>query len=182
MDIDADRWLALLDALRDAEAESPPVVDLQNANAALSRARADLEHHRSRGPTGRIDQRQTPEVLATAHARDVAELEQRVATREREAKRIDARIKAASAKRNTLFQLVEGVRAQARLEGILLPGDDSLQPPPMFSSTSVQVPGAPADARSFMTPQPARGNGAGSPPASRTVGGIARGMVERIFS
>jgi hypothetical protein len=61
-----------------------------------------LKRHRSRGPTGRLDQHQTTQVLETALERDLAELERRVADRERDAKRIDARMKAANARRNEL--------------------------------------------------------------------------------
>jgi hypothetical protein len=57
MDIDLDRWQALLAAYANAVDASPPFMLLQEAQGRWSRANADLEDFKARGAVGRRDQR-----------------------------------------------------------------------------------------------------------------------------
>jgi hypothetical protein len=55
--------------------------------------------------------------------------------------------------------------------------------PPMFASTSVHVPEAPAGTPTFLTsPPPSQPGGNGAAPPARTVSGMARSMIERVWS
>jgi hypothetical protein len=179
--LDSNRWRALLEAYRDAQDAGPEFIVLQQAQSALAQARSDLDRHRSRGPTGHADRHTSVDAIEKVFARDIAELQRRVDEQEREVKRIDAKIKSCSARRNTLHQLVEGVRTWSRSQGVVLPGDDAGVVPAGFGAT-VHVAEPPAGTRSFVQ-QPARPSGSGAPPASRAsrVGVVAR-MMERVWS
>ena len=183
-DLDPDRWRALL-AYRDAQDASVPLIVLQDAQAALTQARIDLDRHRSRGPVGHADETMTPQRIEQGFARDIAGLERRVEERDRELKGIDARIQSAAARRNALHDLVEGVRAWAQSHGVALAGDELIRAPLMFSSTSVHVPEAPAGSPTLLaSPPPARPGGNGAPPAARAYRGgvIARMMGGMVMS
>jgi uncharacterized small protein (DUF1192 family) len=142
MDIDLDRWQALLAAYANAVDASPRFMLLQEAQGRWSRANADLEDFKARGAIGRRDQR-NPDI-ELSFKRSVAELEQRLASAAAEVKRIDALQKHAGARRNQLKQLIDGVKACARQQSppIILPGDDDMSMSG-FSATSVHIPTPP---------------------------------------
>ena len=126
MDIDLDRWQALLAAYANSVDASPSFGLLQEAHGRASRARADLEDFKARGAVGRRDQR-NPDMTANFE-RGVAELTQRVEVAAAEVQRISALQQQSSARRNQLNQLIDGVKAWARQQSppIILPGDDDM--------------------------------------------------------
>ena len=147
MDLDRDRWLALLTAYRNARDEGPALLQIQQSQSAVAQAQADLDRFRARGPTGHGDRRNSPADVVADFDRSIAELEARVVERQREADRVAARSKACAAKRNALGRLVDGVRewAKAQSPPINLPGDDDdgVQMPP-FAASTTRIPTSPA--------------------------------------
>lgn len=123
MDIDLDRWQALLAAYRNADDSSPPFMLLQEAHGRASRARSDLEAFEARGAVGRRDQRH-PDMQASFQ-RGVDELKARLAEVEAEVRRVELLSKACAAKRWALHALVESCRGWARSQSppVVLPGD-----------------------------------------------------------
>jgi hypothetical protein len=150
MQIDQDRWLALLSAYADAREDGPDFSAVQSALALLARARVDLDNHRSRGALGRADEHHTIEAINAAFTRDLAELERRVATADREAKRLEARQRECAARRTALRRTIDGIRewAQAQQPPVVLPGDE-LELPPVAS-----VQGPSPQARDFLAGEP----------------------------
>jgi hypothetical protein len=121
MDIDPDRWQALLAAHANACDVSPSIMLLQEAHGRASQAQSDLEQFKARGALGRRDRRYAD--VTASFERGVDELTQRVAEAEREVKRLDALQRQSSARRNALRALLDGVRAWAKAGSLNLPGD-----------------------------------------------------------
>ncbi|HEY6735078.1 MAG TPA: hypothetical protein VI256_15025 [Roseiarcus sp.] len=140
MDIDPDRWLALLAAYRDGRDTTPAFSLLQEAQGRRPRANSDLEDFQSRGAVGRPDHR-NPDMQAS-FKRGVDELELRLAEAGREVKRIQTLQRQASERRNALQRLIDGVRewAQAQSPPISLAGDDDTTRMSGFTAASVHVP------------------------------------------
>jgi hypothetical protein len=146
MDIDLDRWQALLTAYRNSVDASPPFMLLQEAHGRASRARADLEDFEARGAVGQRSPRH-PDMQAS-FTRGVDELTKRLEVATAEVKRISALQGQSSARRNALRQLVDGVRTWAKAQSINLPDDDAMQMTG-FAASSVHIPTPPAAARSW---------------------------------
>lgn len=128
MEIDQTRWQALLAAYRSACDTSPAYSIVTDAQARLTRARVDLDRHKSRKPqTGQATMVHTPEKMEADHARLTAELERRIEAEQREVQRVQALVREASAKRAGLFNLIEAVRrwAASQEPPINLPDDDA---------------------------------------------------------
>jgi hypothetical protein len=187
MDIDPDRWQALLAAYANSVDASPAFALVQEAQSRWARARADLEDFEARGAVGQRDQRH-PDVRANFE-RGVAELTQRVVKAEREVKRIEALQRQSSARRNGLGQLVDGVRqwAQAQSPPITLPGDDAVTITGMigFGTAAVRVP-TPSSGREFapsVAPRQGGTSAAAEPPTPRVqrgTSGVVR-MMSRVW-
>ena len=159
MEIDVQRWRRLLDAHRDAVEEGPTVFDAQNAVARKQRAQAALENFKAAGVQGHasgpplVSGHRGVEIkpgmgghdhasVQRAHDANLREYEAQFAAADRDHKRLDERLRRASARRNALARLVESVRRFAADNGVNLPGDDAVE-------RSVLVPRAPPDARDF---------------------------------
>ncbi len=144
--VDADRYQALVAALRNTIDSSPAFSLLQDAQGRWARANADLEDFRSRGPVGRKD---NPDVVGSFN-RGVAELEARLAEADREVKRLDALQKQSAARHLNLQRLVDGVRAWARDNSVTLPDqDDTVHMPGFGVPSSVRIPTPSSTARSW---------------------------------
>src|SRR5438552_1639916 len=114
MDIDPDRWQALLASYKNSIDSSPAFMLLQEAHGRASRSRGDLETFKARGAVGQRSQRH-PDMQASFQ-RGVAELEQRVEVAAAEVQRISTLQQQSSARRNALQQLVDQVRAWAQAQ------------------------------------------------------------------
>lgn len=159
--IDIGRWQQIRDAEADARAGGPQFHEIQRANAAAASARDAVARWKAAGPTGRptpppfAPSRRGEEVLpgiggstreaiARAHTTTLRELEDRVVEAEGTAKRLSERMRIAGERRANLAALVEAIQQWAAAEGVVLPGTGSRV------ETSVHVPNAPANARTFL--------------------------------
>jgi hypothetical protein len=185
MDLDLNRWHALVEARRNAEHDGPTPLQLQQAQTAAAQAQADLDLYRARGATGRGDTRNSPAEINAHFARSITELEARVVERKREADRIAARSKACAERRNALARLVGGVRewAKAQSPPIRLPGDDdAVTGMTGFPSTSLHIstpPGREFAPSQTVAPRQGGITAAAEPPTPRVhrgTSGVVRTM------
>jgi uncharacterized small protein (DUF1192 family) len=147
--IDADRYQALVAALKNSIDTSVPFATLQDAHARASRARVDLETFQERGAVGQRGQRRHPD-LETTYQQSVSELEQRLAAADREVKRIEALQRQSAAQRANLHRLLDGVKKWAADNAIILPDqDDSVHMPGFAGPSSVVIPTPSSTARSW---------------------------------
>ena len=140
MDIDPDRWQALLDQLANAADAGPSFGLLQGAQQRWSRARVALDDFRARGPLGKRDLRNAD--LVAMFERDAAELEKQFADADRDVKRIEALQQESIAKRAGLEELVTGIRdwAQAQDPPVNLPGAHETSMGGFAATIHIQTP------------------------------------------
>ena len=76
MDLDLNRWHALVEARRNCEDDGPTPLQLHEAQSAAAHAQSDLDRYRARGATGQADgRRNSPADVVAAFARGIDELE-----------------------------------------------------------------------------------------------------------
>jgi hypothetical protein len=145
--VDADRYQTLIAALKNSIDTSVPFATLQEAHARASRARVDLETFQERGAVGQRGQRRHPDLERT-HEKSVNELTQRLDAAAREVRRVEALQRQSAARRQTLQQLVNAVRAWARQQSppVMLSGDDDVHDMSGFAAATVRIVTPPAAA------------------------------------
>jgi uncharacterized small protein (DUF1192 family) len=136
--IDADRYQALVAALKNSIDTSVPFATLQDAHARASRARVDLETFQERGAVGQRGQRRHPD-LETTYQQSVSELEQRLAAADRDVKRIEALQRQSAAHRANLQRLLDGVKKWAGDAGVALPSDGDVHDMTGFAAATVRI-------------------------------------------
>jgi len=136
--IDLTRWQELLDALASARDGGVPFQRLQEAQKRWVQENSNLELHRSRGPRGKPDPRRPD--LAAVFARDIVELEARLASAAHEVKRIETVQAEAGAKLAVLQGLVDSIWAWAAAQSppVMLPGAQQLEMQG-FAATSLHI-------------------------------------------
>ena len=163
MDLDLERWRRLRAAAADAEHERPeafskfskPTIAGHMLAISWKRFKAAGARGNPSGPPmahAHAGETILPGIgghghddVARSFKSSVAELEARVASAEREAKRLADRLQKCSARRNALNQLIEAIRSWAAEQSIRLPGDEPGIPAPV-----VVVHGEPRGTHDFL--------------------------------